>query len=200
MRRQFGSKNTEDACTSKFCPVNSSTGQGTVIAADPRHNRIDKRATPAQYEPVNADTNPEKLVPYDPTAVARNRALRQQLDLMRQQEEESIRNRYQKNIVVGGAPEATKIKLLLTLQKFQQIGINYRMISQYFEQSLKKLPQTGDVAIISSFLIFEKPDLVDSNACYTAAMAGINKTTTTNYAGLVDAVDGLAGIINDLKL
>jgi len=200
MRRQFGAKNTDDACVAKFCPVNSSTGPAETVPANPQHVQIKKRATPAQYDPANADPVAQKLIPYDPEAVARNRALRRQMDLQRQQDEASLRNRYQTNIVVQGAPAATKIKLLLTLQKFKSIGIDYKMISQYFGDSVKQLPQTGDVAVISSFLVFEKVDLADSNGCYDAAIAGLNKTTTTNYAAFASVVDGLSEIITDLKL
>lgn len=204
MQRKFGAKNTDDACNAKFCPVNSSVGMEPAVGGNPTPHRVMKKTPPTQYEAANVDSRPERLIPFDPDQVARNRALRQQKDLQRQQEQDAIRNRYQMNIVVQGAAEATKIRLLLTLKKFQEIGIAYKMVSDYFGMCFKRMSPngyvSGDAAIIGSFLVFEKSDLVDSNACYASAIAGINKTTTTDYSSLADAVGGLSSIITDLKL
>ena len=56
-------------------------------------------------------------------------------------------------------PATAKIRLLILLQKLQTLHVDYALLSQYFTDCMKGMDQnSSDVAVISSALIYEKPD------------------------------------------
>lgn len=87
----------------------------------------------------------------------------------------------------------TKIQLILVLQKLQSIGVNYSLLSQFFNSVL------GQDGFFPSILVFDDQTLKDSNSCYASALAAINKTRTTDYYPLNDAVQGLLNIVAVFK-
>jgi hypothetical protein len=80
------------------------------------------------------------------------------------------------------------------------VHFNYKHLSQYFEACFKRIGLSeSDSAVLETFLIFDKYDLDDSEACYVNALRGIEKTSTGRYSSLSTVVDGLAAILKDLQ-
>lgn len=161
------SKNSGQTCESKYCPVGSNEDT-LLVPSDPI--LIDKSRYYAPVRKMEHVVNPD--------------------DVYRSE----IRNRYQKNIVAGGA-EASKIKLIIVLQKLQEMGVEYSLLSQYFQDSFKKETRAGNIDVIESILVFDKTELLDSNDCYARALAGIKKTRTTDYSIVAETINGLVDIL-----
>lgn len=184
-------KNADAVCQAKYCPVNNNLPTVNIKhreqqPVNPKNDQIVK------YDGVNGWE-----AQIDQATVMRNRQLRRIMDQQRQ----AVRDQYNKQMVAGPA-EATKIRLIMTLQKFQTLGIEYSLLNQYFTDCFKTTNSSmdyGTETVISSMLVFDKLDLVDSNACYTAALASIRKTQTTNFAPVISVVDGLTSILKDLR-
>lgn len=200
-RLKMKGKNSTSPCESKFCPANTSVESTFQI----KHCEDLKKPSPKLvFPPANLEQDEiaRRYTSVDETQLKRNRELRKALDRQRQQRDDSAR-KYQNYVVaepkVSGTAEASKIRLVLILGKLQQIGVEYKMLSQYFEECFKKLPENSHNTIIESLLVKDKYDLEDSNACYTSAINGVKKTKSTDYSGISDIVSGLAQIVRDFN-
>lgn len=194
-------KNSGAGCDSKFCPANTLTPyDNEFVHANPTKKYPKKIPKQLYYPPANTTEPPVmKLDSVDRSSLIHNRLMRQKLDEQRAKEEDSLRRPYQKIVVAGGIgqQEASKIKLILALEKLRDMGIEYELISQYFEKCFKSYQtnQSMDFTLIESFLVFDKNDLRDSATCYAMALSSIRKTKTTNYGVISDIIDGLADIV-----
>ncbi len=174
-------------CTKKFCAANSEQSSTIVpakIAAAP------STATPA--------VAPAKTLAVDPGTVQRNRELRRIKDTVEAAKQHTVQ--YMPPKPVAGPAEITKLRLILTLQKYQSLGIDYTMISQYFADSIKPLDQGGDgnIDTIKEILIYDRDALKDSAGCYASALAAVQKARSGTFAVIGTVVDGLADALKGL--
>jgi hypothetical protein len=157
----------------------------------------------------------ERFNPVDPTQIDRNIVVRRQMEELRQRQEAEkqrelldkfmIKGSYGSTKPVNAGTEATKLRLLMTLIKYQQIdqqngSVPFKIISDIFRSAFKILPSNSSTAVLSSFLVFDKPDVDDSATCYQTAINGINKTQTTDYSCIAEPVESLSSIITDFRL
>ena len=196
-------------CNKRFCPINTQPS-GVITPTPPAKTDIGVAV---------ANKRPNNVPSVDPNQVDRNRQLRyimeenearryrQEAMARKQQIEAEDRRLMQersftmdRSYMAKGNQEASKLRLLITLQKLQAMSVTYTYVSDYFTNCLKGMSQTGDIAIISSILIFDKYDLVNSDTCYTTAITAIGKTTTTNFGVIYDAIESLSLIVKDFKV
>lgn len=95
--------------------------------------------------------------------------------------------------VMNSTSALTKIQLILVLQKFQSLGVSYNLLSQFFNSVL------GEQGFFPSILVFDDQTLTNSSSCYSSALAAINKTRSTDYSPLANAVEGLMSIVAAFK-
>ncbi len=188
-------------CNSRFCPVNT----------QPSGNVTTKRQNNSGVVVINRNPNPnviQKPVAVDPNQNDRNRQLRMMIEAneARRYQEQAMARKYQienddRMFMAKGNQEASKLRLVITLQKLQGMGVTYSYVSDYFSNCFKGLTNmSGDMAIISSILIFDKQDLVNSDQCYTTAINAVGKTTTTNFGVIYDAIESLSQVVTDFKV
>lgn len=195
-------KNVTPQCTSRYCPINSVTDEATVI---PNGKGMGKKfITPKNDEPRTRDTivvkpliDPQRRqAQADETLINRNRELRQQMDDQRALQQD----REYRATIVTGAAEAAKMRILLMLGKFQTLQVEYCLLSEYFDNCLKKTDQSSyDISVIRESLVFDRDDLKNSAMCYTAAIANVKKLKLVNFNAISDIVDGLSAVLKDLQ-
>lgn len=170
-------------CTKKFCAVNSD---------------YDAALVPAKIVPPS-NLPADKELTNDPGMIQRNRELRRMKDALEAARQDEIRNRYQKNTVTG-PNEIAKLRLILTIQKYQSLAIDYAMISQYFADCIKPLDLGGDgnIDTIKEILIYDRDALKNSATCYASALAGIQKCRPGTFSPIGDIVNGLADALRGL--
>lgn len=193
---RFQGKNSEPECTARFCSANT-TPTYQANPSNPSNPTI--RLLEPQPPVVMKIEYRQEVI--DNTHKDRNRQLRSQLDQARMQRELYRQTAETRKCAAPNVPATAKIRLLILLQKLQTLHVDYALLSQYFTDCMKGMDQnSSDVAVISSALIYEKPDLVNSDACYANALAAIKKTQTTNFTLVSNMVDGLSEIANDLRV
>jgi len=182
-------KNADTVCKAKYCPVNDNLPTVKI-------QHIERGTNIKSGEVITYDGANGWEAQIDQADVLRNRQLRKIMDQQRQ----AVRDQYNKQIVAGPA-EATKIRLIMTLQKFQTLGIEYALLNQYFVDCFKLNSSTdyGTETVISSMLVFDKSDLVDSSLCYKTAIENVKKTRTTSFAPVISVIEGLTSILKDLR-
>lgn len=170
-------------CQKKFCPVNSVSEDSMV---------------PSKKQPPSDLPNDRSLTT-DPGLVKRNKELRRMKEALLEAREDEIRHRYEKNTVTGPA-EIAKLRLILTLQKYQSLNIDYTMISQYFADCIKPIDKGGDgnLDAIRDILIYDRDALKNSATCYASALNGVQKSRPGTFSGITDIVNGLADALKDL--
>jgi|SRR5579885_633676 len=102
----------------------------------------------------------------------------------------------------GGTSGLTKMKLIMSLTKLQAMGVDYSLLSQYFDATIgptSSLDMNSVAVFLQSVLIFDRDTLQNSGQCYSTALAAISKTQTTDYSSISDIVDGLVSIITAFK-
>jgi len=206
------SKNYEEPCISRFCAVNQAVATQTerVEVAAPRRQ--------TKLVPANADSIAGKFIAIDQSEIIKDRELRESIEARRHKEAQA-HQRYQFNIsqtrmtaqmkrVVGQIdPQqysavdnaATKLRLAMVLPALQNMGLEYRFISETVEACFKGQDVDSDrnLSVIYSFLVYGKEELVDSATCYANAIRGVSRTTTTNYAAVTPIVMALVEIAKD---
>lgn len=187
-------------CNKKFCPVGSDDAPSPGQKIPPKKLALEDTSVV-----VNPTTDLRQLVDPsdggdyailqqgDPATIARNRELRKQKELEKRRQEDEIRNRYQKNIVTG-VPEQAKVRLIIVLRGYQNLGIDYSVVSSYFDDCFKPFEKAGnfDLDPIKDFLVFDKNALKDSASCYATALAGVQASRSNVFAPIVDIIEGLA--------
>lgn len=93
---------------------------------------------------------------------------------------------------------ATKIRLIITLQKLNTMGVPYALVSQFFQQGLGQA-NTNSLMFFQSMLVYDNDTLKDSTGCYASTLSAIQKTQSTDYSPLADLTSALSSIITDLK-
>jgi len=107
-------------------------------------------------------------------------------------------------LTISPMAETSKIRLVLALEKLQEVGIEYSLLSQYFknmlEQLMSKYPQHRTLAYtLQEMLVFDKQELRNSSSCYMDALSQIRKSSYINFSVVYDMVIGLSEILRDLK-
>jgi len=184
-------------CNGRFCPVgDDDTSATTLTLVKKKVNSADKKELEI-VDPTDSNDSYQIVRPIDPNNIDRNRQLRKQRNEQRMKEQADIRNKYQNKNPVGGPADIIKLKLQVTLKKYQGLQIDYSMVSDYFDNSFKAIEKTGnwDLDTLRDILVFDKATLTDSSACYARALLGVQKVRSITLQSIADIIEGLVETI-----
>lgn len=105
---------------------------------------------------------------------------------------------------ISPSKSITKIKLILTLEKFKKSSIDYSLISDFFDKAtmklMRKYPDYRELGYtLREMLVYDRIELRDSAACYENAISRVRQTSHTDFSVMHDVIESLSAIICDTK-
>lgn len=175
-------------CTKKFCPANSVMKYDlpTVDAS------ISMDMTKMKESSKSNNNRPKKRNPVIKRTKKKPSVVKYQQRIAKPRSGNSFQ----------ATPETSKIRLIMSLDKLKDLGIEYSMISGYFKNTLTRLrteyPDNRTITYtLEEILVFDREELKNSNQCYFDARTSIEKSSYIDFSVIHGIIQGLSDIVRD---